>query len=581
MTVAALVHEFSRELTGGRIGKIAQTESDELMLTLKRLAECGGGQRRLYLSADATLPLAYLSDESKTSPMTAPGFCMLLRKHIQNGRILSIEQPSLERIIRIRLEHMDELGDLRRKTLLIELMGKYSNIIFVDEEDTIIDSIKHIPASVSSVREVLPGKPYFIPDTQNKANPLTASTEEVCAQLGSKAQPLFKAILSCYTGLSTVMAQEICSRAGVDSDIPASACPAPELARVSDEFVNIMQHIRDGSFAPTLVLHGGEPAEYAAFPLTMYEHSEGYELRSFDSMSALIEYYYAEKNKVTRIRQKSTDLRRIVTNAIERCSRKYDLQTAQMKDTQKKDKARLYGELLTAYAYSIEEGASSVVLNDYNTGEDVKITLDPTLTANQNASKFYAKYDRLKRTAEALTVQLAESSAELEHLQSISTSLDIAREEADLTEIREELIASGYLKRKGGKKGPASKVKGKPFHYISSDGFDIFVGKNNFQNDELTFKVADGGDWWFHAKKIPGSHVVLKTGGREVPDRAFEEAAALAAYYSKGAAQEKVEIDYLQRKNVKKPGGAKPGFVVYYTNYSMAISPDISQLKQI
>ena len=296
----------------------------------------------------------------------------------------------------------------------------------------------------------------------------------------------------------------------------------------------------------------------------------------------LISQYYAEKNVVTRIKQKSVDLRKIVQTTLERNVRKYDLQRKQMADCDKKDKYRVYGELLNTYGYSVNEGDKSITVNDYNTGKDITIPLDPTLSARENANKYFDKYTKLKRTAQALEEQMKEVSETIEQLESIATSLDIAKKEADLAQIRQELSESGYIKSHvTSKNGRKEKITSRPFHYLSSDGFDIYVGKNNIQNDELTFKTANGGDWWFHAKKIPGSHVVLLTGGKEVPDRAFEEAAALAAYYSKGKVQEKVEIDYLKRKDVKKPNGAKPGFVVYYTNYSMAIAPDISSLKLI
>jgi predicted ribosome quality control (RQC) complex YloA/Tae2 family protein len=595
ITVANLKRDFENLLVGGRIYKIAQTESDELFITVKLSFESaekfGIKQTRLVLSSDATLPLAYLTDESKASPMTAPNFCMLLRKHIQNGRIMSVTQPGgLERIIRFEVEHLDEMGDLRHKVLLIELMGKYSNIIFTDEEDMIIDSIKHIPASVSSVREVLPGRQYFIP-SQDKANPLTTGADEFSSLVLSKPMPIFKAIYSSYTGLSSVIAQEICYRAGVDADKSAVSLETSEALAVYRAFDEIIEDVKNGNFTPAIYYDGDAPKEYSSIPLSVYGYNlSGYpsdeevpaNIRQMDSISSLIETYYAEKNVVTRIRQKSVDLRKIVQTALERNVRKYDLQLKQMKDSEKRDKYRLYGELLNTYGYSAKEGDKSITVNDYNTGNDITIPLDPTLTANQNAKKYFDRYTKLKRTQEALDEQMKEVSEAIEQLESIATSLDIAKKEADLAQIRQELSESGYIKsHTPGKGGRKEKISSRPFHYQSSDGFDIYVGKNNLQNDELTFKTANGGDWWFHAKKIPGSHVVLLTGGKEVPDRAFEEAAALAAFYSKGKNQEKVEIDYLKRKDVKKPNGAKPGFVVYYTNYSMAIAPDISSLKLI
>ena len=593
ITVANLTKDFSDQLTGGRIYKIAQTESDELSITVKLSYEAaekfGLKQQKLLLSSDASLPLAYFTEDSKPSPMTAPNFCMLLRKHIQNGRIISVTQPGgLERIIRFEIEHLDEMGDLCHKFLIIEIMGKYSNIIFTDEKNIIIDSIKHIPASVSSVREVLPGREYFIP-SQDKENPLTTNADEFSSCVLSKGMPLFKAIYSSYTGISPIIAQEICYRAGVDADKSAISLDINESIKIYRAFDEIMVLVKNGDFSPCIIYENGSPKEFSSIKMKLYSHSEDtsdtnsslniYEVKD---ISSLITKFYAEKSVVTRIRQKSVDLRKIVQTALERNVRKYDLQLKQMKDSEKKDKYRLYGELLTVYGYSAEPGADKITVNDYNTGKDVTITLDPTLTPSQNAKKYFDKYTKLKRTAEALEEQIKESSEAIEQLESIQNALDIAQKEADLAQIRQELVSSGYIKsHTTGKNGKKEKITSKPFHYQSSDGFDIYVGKNNIQNDELTFKTANGGDWWFHAKKIPGSHVVLLTGGKDVPDKAFEEAAALAAFYSKGKLQEKVEIDYLKRKDVKKPNGAKPGFVVYYTNYSMAIAPDISSLKLI
>ena len=584
ITIANITKDMSDLLTGGRIYKIAQTESDELLITVKlsyeNIDKYGIKQAKMIMSADASLPLIYMTDETKPSPMTAPNFCMLLRKHIQNGRIISVTQPGLERIIRFEIEHLDEMGDLRHKVLLIEIMGKYSNIIFTDENNIIIDSIKHIPASVSSVREVLPGREYFVP-SQDKKNPLETSADEFSSIVLSKGMPVFKAIYQGYTGLSPIISQEICKRAGIDSDKSAIALDTSESIALYRAFSEIIDMVKSGEFAPEIIYEGASPKEYSCVPLTMYKDAPGFSAAPQGNISELINKYYAEKNVVTRIRQKSVDLRKIVQTALERNVRKYDLQTKQMLDCDKKDKYRIYGELLTVYGYSAEPGAEKITVNDYNTGKDVTITLDPTLTPSQNAKKYFDKYTKLKRTAEALVEQRKESKEAIEQLESIESALEIAEKEADLAQIRQELRESGYIKSGFSKNGRKEKITSKPFHYQSSDGFDIYVGKNNIQNDELTFKMANGGDWWFHAKKIPGSHVVLITKGKEVPDRTFEEAAALAAYYSKGKVQEKVEIDYLKRKDVKKPGGAKPGFVVYYTNYSLSISPDISALKLI
>lgn len=573
IVVANIVHELKETLAGARISKIAQPESDALLLTLK--GACG--QKRLLLSASASLPFVYLTQTNKPSPMTAPNFCMLLRKFIANGKITEISQPGLERIIWFDIEHLDELGDLRRKRLVVELMGKHSNIIFCDESGRIIDAIKHIPASVSSVREVLPGRDYFIPNTLDKCDPLTADEAAVCSDALKKPLPAGKALYMTYTGISPTAANEVCYRAGIDADAPTDSLSDDAKLHLAHEFLWLMEDVKDGKFAPCIIKKGAEPIEFSAVALREYNDFPDYTTEAFDSISTVLERYYADKDSYTRIRQKSADLRRIVTTALERNVKKLSLQQKQLKDTEKRDKYKVYGELLQAYGYGVSDGEKKLTVRNYYTDEDITIPLDPQLSAQENAQKYFAKYNKLKRTCEALQELTVEVADEITYLESVANALDIAVTEADLSAVKEELATSGFIKRHPAKKG-ARTAKSRPFHYKSSDGFDIFIGKNNLQNEELTFKVANGGDWWFHAKGIPGSHVIVKTEGKELPDATFEEAARLAGYYSRGRETDKLEIDYLQRKNVKKPNGSAPGFVVYYTNYSMTIHPDISDI---
>lgn len=574
ITVANLVKELSLILTDARISKIAQPENDELLLTFKTNSR---SQVRLLLSASASLPLIYITEENKPSPMTAPNFCMLLRKHVGGGRILRIWQPGLERIIHFEIEHYDEMGDLRRKDLILELMGKHSNLIFCDENQTIIDSIKHISAQTSSVREVLPGRTYFIPETQHKCNPLHTSREEFCREVFSKPVPLSKALYSTYTGLSPVAAEELCFRASLESDQSAKSIGELEQLHLFTVFSHFMEDVEEGAFTPNIIYdEHHDPVEFSSLELTMYRD---YPVQSFPTISQALEQYYARKNAVTRIRQKSSDLRRIVSTALDRTRKKYELQQKQLKDTEKREKYKIYGELLHTYGYSAEPGAKSLKALNYYTNEEITIPLDPTLTAAENARRYFDKYGKQKRTYEALTGLLEETKADLDQLESIQTFLELALSEDDLVQVREELVDAGYIRRKYTRK--KVRITSKPFHYLSPDGYHIYVGKNNFQNDELTFKFASGNDWWFHAKGAPGSHVILKTDGEPLPDTAFEDAARLAAYYSKNRNSDKVEIDYVEKKQVKKPGGSKPGFVVYYTNYSMVIDPDISRLKLV
>ena len=572
ITVAALTRELSDTFQNTRIYKISEPDQNELILTIKG----NSSQYRLLISADASLPLMYLTSENKPAPLTAPNFCMLLRKHLSNAKIISVTQPGLERIIRIELEHLDEMGDLCRKNLVVELMGKHSNIIFTDAEDNIIDSIKHVSHNVSSVREVLPGRKYFIPHTQDKQDPFGVDAGSFAATIAGAHEPAGKAIYMNYTGFSPILATEVCYRAGVDADASTSSLSEAEVAALYDAFAALVADVREGRFAPEIIYDGSAPLEYAAVPLTLYHDKT---VKQYDSISSLIEDFYREKSVVVRIRQKSADLRKIVTTALERNVKKLDLQKKQLEDTEKKDKFRIYGELINTYGYTVPEGAKSFEALNYYTNETITIPLDPDMTALENGKKYFEKYSKLKRTAESLTGIIEEVSDEVAQLESILTSLDIAVDEADLAEIKEELTQSGYIRFKAGTK--KQKITSKPFHFVSSDGFDIYVGRNNLQNDRLTFEFANGGDWWFHAKKMPGSHVIVKTEGREVPDRTFEEAARLAAHFSKGRGTDRVEIDYLLRKNVKKPAKAKPGFVVYYTNYSMVIDDDISKIKQV
>lgn len=571
ITVAAIVKELSDATKNTRIYKISQPEPDELLLTIKG----NSTQFRILLSADASLPLVYITGDNKPAPLQAPNFCMVLRKHLSNAKILSVTQPGLERIIRFELEHLDEMGDICRKNLIIELMGKHSNIIFTDENNIIIDSIKHISHNVSSVREVLPGREYFVPDTTGKINPLTVEKEEFLAKLTAAHLPISKALYSLFTGLSPVMGSEIAYRAIVDADSSTSSLSQAELDSVWDVFSDLMDDVKAGNFSYETIYENGAPLEYACVNLTMYRDLTS---EKYDTVSKMLILYYREKSIVVRIRQKSVDLRRITQTALERNVKKLDLQKKQLEDTEKKEKYRIYGELINTYGYNVPEGSKSFEALNYYTNENITIPLDPDISVKANGKKYFDKYSKLKRTAENLTGIIEDVSKEVEHLESIMTALDIAVLEEDLVEIKQELTEAGYIKFKPGQK--KTKITSKPFHYVSSDGFDMYVGKNNFQNDWLTFEFANGNDWWFHAKKMPGSHVIIRTNGADVPDKTFEEAAKLAAHYSKGRGNDRVEIDYTIKKNVKKPSGGKPGFVVYYTNYSMVMDDDISKIQQ-
>lgn len=573
ITTAALVKELDTLLKDGHVQKIAQPEPDELLLTIKN----NRTNYRLKLSASASLPLFHLTENPKPSPLSAPNFCMVLRKHLNGARILKIEQIGLERVVRIGMENLNELGDMVERSLYVEIMGKHSNIIFVNEENKIIDSIKHISGLVSSVREVLPGREYFIPNTKNKIDPFTITTETWNEELFHKPVSVAKMLYGSITGFSSVMAHELAYQSRLDGDMPTASVNGNGKSALMTRFRSLTEQIKNGSFAPCIIFDGPVPLEFAAVPLTMYT---GKRMETYSSMSRVVETFYGEKEAIGRIRQKSADLRKSVTTLLERCYKKRELQDKQLRDTEKKDKFKVFGELINTYGYQLTKDDKSLTCINYYDNQEITIPIDNTLSVSENANRYFDKYNKLKRTFEAVTVQKQENCGTIEHLESILTELDIARREEDLQFIRRELSESGYTKKQHMTNRKQHKMpKSKPLHFLSSDGYDIYVGKNNFQNDELTFKVATGNDWWFHAKQMPGSHVIVKCGDGEPPVRTFEEAASLAAYFSKGRGSDKLEIDYTQKKNVKKPNGSKPGFVVYYTNYSLVASSHIEGIR--
>lgn len=573
IVIANIVKDMRDLLLGGRIYKIYQPEPDEINLVIKN----NGTTYRFMLNASATLPLAYFLSENKANPQTAPNFCMLLRKHIGNGRIIGIHQPAFERIIEIEIEHLDEMGDLCRKKLTTELMGKYSNIIFMDENNRIIDSIKRIGAQISSVREVLPGYDYVMPPS-DKVSPFDVTREMFMSDILGKSMSIEKAIYGSITGFSKLMAGELCYEAGVDGNFSTDSLADVNKESLYQAFSDLVKRLKEGDFSPVIIYDDDEPVAFSAVPLCMYE-----DLRQeqFPDISSLLQAFYAKKDTFSRIRQKSTELRKVLSSAIERTSKKYDIQRKQLRDTEKRDKYKVYGELLQTYGYEAKTGDKSITVMNYYTNEELMIPLDETLSPLENANKYFAKYNKLKRTYEASLKLVEESKTALDQLLSLQNSMEIATTEGDLAEIKEEMVLAGIIKAKPSKKGGGKPEKSKPLHYISSDGFHMYVGKNNLQNDRLTFKTAGPKDLWFHAKEMPGSHVIVKLEGEEdVPDATYEEAARLAAYYSSGKTSPKVEIDYTRRSNLKKPPQSNPGYVIYHTNYSMVAFPDIKGIKE-
>lgn len=568
IVISNLSYELHSNLVGGRISKISMPEENELIFTIKNNAKT----YRLFISASASLPLIYLTDINKPAPKVAPAFLMLFRKYIGSAKITNIFQMGLERILCFELEHLNELGDLSRKKMYVEIMGKHSNIIFTDENNKIIDSIKRISANMSSLREVLPGREYFLPKELQKKELLNIELKEFTEILKSKEYPLSKSIYMNFAGISPLIAEEIIIRASLSSQSSCVSLSELEYTHLFHTIENLLEDINTHNFNPNIIYKGEEALEFSSIRLFSYK-SESYNEVDYTSVSKMLYDYYYAREVFLLNRQKSFDLRKIVNTALERASKKYDLQEKQLQDADKKDIYRVYGDLLNTYGYSLKGGESSFTAeNFYDNNNEITIPLDKNKSAKENAKKYYDKYAKLSRTTKALSEEILKTKSDIEHLQSIQTALEVSSDDESLSQIRQELVDFGYIKKHSSSK--KQKITSHPYHYISSDGYDIYVGKNNYQNEELTFKVATGNDWWFHAKGIPGSHVILKSNNEEeLPDRVYEEAASLAAFYSKAKDADKVEVDYIQKKNIKKVAGAAPGFVIYHSNWSMIVTP--------
>jgi predicted ribosome quality control (RQC) complex YloA/Tae2 family protein len=583
IVISSVISEIKESCEGGRVLKVQQPSQDIITLTIKGYK----GQTKLYLSASAGLPIVYIASSLPQAPMQAPAFCMLLRKHLGNGKLIDIKQPGFDRVFDFIFEHMNEMGDLCERHLFVEIMGRQSNIILVDENGIILDSIKRIMPDLSTmaddgdkgIRIIYPGSKYEPPFAQGKINPIEEFDRVIFdTQVASKEGPVPKVIYSSLSGFSKSISQDIVYRAGIDARKGFTDLTSVEKDKLFELFDNLIQDIRNKNYHPSVVYESGNPKDYHAFMLTDGKAES-------DSISEILENFYSRKEKSIDIKSKSQDIKKVLTVAIERASKKYDIQLNQLKSTEDREIYKVYGELLNAYGYELKGGEKSLTCLNYYDGKDITIPLDPDLTAQQNSQKYFAKYNKKKRTFAAMTEFVEKTKEELDYLLSAKHSLDMAESESDIAQLRRELEMAEVLKKRSNVKGERKTAAGKPLHFISSDGYDIYVGKNNIQNEELTFELASGRDIWFHAKQAPGSHVIVKlkaddTKLESVPDRVFEEASSLAAYYSSASDADKVEVDYTERRNLKKPPKARPGYVIYHTNYSMMARPGIGNLKQ-
>ncbi|MCL2225945.1 MAG: NFACT family protein [Defluviitaleaceae bacterium] len=569
-TLAGVVHEIS-VLEGGRIDKIAQPEPDEIFIGVR----AKGTNYKLLFTANANAPRVGFTKQSKTAPLTAPMFCMVLRKHISGGRIVSITQPEFERIVEFRIDALDEMGDRTEKILTIEIMGKHSNILLLSG-DRVVDAIKHVPFSVSAVRQILPGAAYSRPPSQGKSNPL--KTAKDAAQFSAAIfydepkQTLQKAIYQNHTGISPILAAEICARAELSPEKIPAVITEEEKSRLHKAFAEVISQIESNNFTNIIYRNEQKKAmDLTVLPFAVYEH---FQAEKFESPSEMLEVFYFQRDEAYRISQKTADMRKLITTHQERCHKKSFVYDKTLKEIEDRDKLRLNGELLTAYLYMVPQGASSFTAqNFYEENAPHEIALNPALTASENAQKFFKLYNKQKRTFAALQEQIAKNQEDLAYLESVAAAIETAQDEADIAEIRAELAEMGFAKKRANAKNKKAPKPAKPLKFTSSDGFDIYVGKNNTQNDTLTLKTARAHDIWFHTKDIAGSHVILVTGGKEPTETAILEAANLAALNSRAKNSAQVPVDYVARKHVRKPSGAKPGYVIYDYHKTVYVTP--------
>ena len=577
ITVSAIKAEIEDKILGGRIDKVYQPEKDEIILGIRSM----GQAYKLLLTSNASNPKFHFTQTNPSNPMTPPLFCMVMRKHLQSGKIIKIEQPDFDRILNIYVESLNELGDYSVKKLVLEIMGRHSNIILTDENNTILDCIKHIGHDTSSVREVLPGREYTLPPSQGKINTLELDNNNFNEVLENN--PSFEiqsVIYKNYTGISPIAASEICYRANVNGSTPVEALTDIQKEIVFNKFAELVEDIKANRFYPESITNEkGKTIDFSPIEMTQFN---GLEIKKYTSISELIESFYANRDFAYRIGQKTQDLRKLITQNIERCIRKKDIQMQTLRSIKNRDELRLKGELLTANIYSIKKGMTTVELPNYysENQELVAIELDSNKTPSENAQKYYKAYNKAKRTFEALKDQIKSNDEELAYLESVLTSVNNCTDEQDVKEIRRELREEGYVKKVKNQKDK-SKKHSVPLHFISQDGFDIYVGKNNIQNDELTLKFARPRDIWMHTKNIPGSHVIIVANGQTIPDTTLNEGAMLSAFYSKAKNSSKVPVDYTEKKNVKKPNGSKPGFVIYETNKTAYITTSEEEIKKI
>lgn len=569
---SAIVNELSGLIVKARVEKLFQPSKDSLLFTLHSERKENDKSRTLKLIIDcgSTSPRIAISREEFENPKVPPMFCMLLRKHLNSAKIMNIEQIGFERVVKITFETRDELGYLSQKYIYAELMGKFSNLIFCDGDERIISAFHMTDLSSESKRAIVPGIKYELPPKQEgKVSPLDETKEGFLEGLSLSDLPSHKFIVSRYFGISPLVSREICQ--------------SDNRSLIWEAFEGLVNRIKNKEFIPTLITDtDGNPIEYSFIPITQYGSSAN--VKTEESFSALIEGFFAQRSKNDRLKQRASDILKLLTNAQSRLSKRIDVQRQELEECSQKDKHKKYADLITANLYALKRGMTQVSLTDYYEEDcpSVTLVLDSRLTPAQNAQKYYKKYNKLKNAESHLKKQIENGISELLYLDTVFDALTRAENEADLNEIRKELYESGYASRMKNFKALKMPTP-KPSEYRTSGGWKVLCGKNNAQNDYITNKLASKGDIWFHVKDYPGSHVVLFCDGYEPDALDYNEAAILAAYCSKAPIGQKVTVDYTRVKNIKKPPSSKPGYVTFASNYSAVVTADektVSDMKQ-
>ena len=576
-----ITNEINNVAGGGRIEKIYQPERDEIILQMRTRE----GGRRLLINAGSNNPRISFTTAQKENPMQAPMFCMLLRKHLTGALLSSVEQIGFERVAKLTFETRDEMGFECKKYLIAEVMGKYSNLIFADESMKVIAALKTVDFTTSSLRQVLPGMRYELPPAQNKKNPLVTSKDEFCG-LAASVEGNIKAckfITTFYMGISTAVAREIVYEATGEFDSTLSGFNAQKIYVC---FNSVFDKIKSGCTTPSIVYDKQIPIEFSFLDLSHYGSSAEY--KHFGSLSDALDSFYAERDKEQRIKQRASDIMKMLTNAESRLIKKIDSQEKELADCAKGEEYKKKGDLITSNIYLLRRGDKAVELIDYESWNEEAsdfnrtiIELDERLTPAANAQRYFKLYNKSKNARVELTKQIGIARKELEYIYSVFDALAKSETAMDLTEIRDELYRSGYASKMKGYAASKKAHKPTPSEFRSTNGYKILCGKNNFQNEYITHQIAEKNDYWFHAKNVAGSHVILITNGEEPPAEDFTDACEIAAYHSKAQGGQQIEVDYLLCKGVKKVPGAKPGFVVYHNNWSAYVTPSEAKIQSM